>query len=489
MTGAEVGFQRLVGGPWLDGILALLATLALFATSLQALRLATPLAPNVSLAIAGAFALACFTLSWRYYEAIARKCCRLLSKVSEIPLWLIALLGLALRVTWITAFSAEPGSDGKVYLDLGTWLSQGESYELEGNLAYWPIGYPLYLAAWFALPTDPKTAVLLSNLAAFLIGLSGVAHLARTLAGEPAARIAALIFAVWPNLVFNSATPEKEMLVLGLLPWATSLLIRSVRSGASLWTTLAAGMLMGAATLVQPSLQFLPLVGAIFLLGIGRCSGRCMLQGAVVIVGAITVIAPWSIRNYQHFDQFVLVSTNGGDVLYRANNPLATGAYMPRGEIDLSNFGELERDELGRRHAAEWIRNNPAAFGALVIEKQILFMGDDSVGVYTTLKVGKASGSGLVYALFKAFSNAWWMLVWAALLAFSLTAMRRGTSLPALARTPIWLWLYLFAIHSIFESTGKYHVPVISMLCVMLAVFTTAVERARDTSTRKGVSA
>jgi hypothetical protein len=474
MTHSQSSFLHLIAGRWLDAVLALLATFALLATPLQALRLTTQLPTALSFAISCAFACTCLGLIARHSVSLADSLRRISISLSRPPLWSIALLGLALRVIWIALFPAEAASDGKVYLDLGLRLSEGQEYENAGTRAYWPIGYALFLAAWLKLPIDSTYAYLLANLFSYLLGVFGVAFLARTLAGDQAARIAALLFAIWPNLIFNSATPEKEMLVLALLPWATAFLLGSTHDNASRWLTLPAGLLMGAATLVQPSLQFIPLVGAVFLLGIGGVSGRRLASAALLIASAALVIAPWSIRNYQLFDQFVLVSTNGGDVLYRANNPIATGGYQPRGEIDLSQLDEIERDKLGRRYAFEWIRTNPAAFAALVAEKQVLFMGDDAVGVYTTLKVGKASTDGRLYALLKAASNAWWLLVWACLLAFSLASLRRPRLMPALGRAPIWLWLYLFAIHSLFESTGKYHVPVISVLCVLVAVFATA---------------
>lgn len=480
MTSCRSSFLHLVTGRWLDTVLALLATLALFATALLALRVVTPLPAGWPVAISGSFALICVALVWRHSLSLADWVRRFTISLSRTPLWAIVLLGLVLRVIWIALFPAEPASDGKAYLTLGIRLSAGQEYEIVGTRAYWPIGYPLFLAVWLKLLGDGTAAYLFGNLFSYLLGVIGVAFLGRTLAGDRAARIAALLFAVWPNLVFNSATPEKEMLVLALLPWATALLIRSVRDSSSRWPAAAAGVLMGAATLVQPSLQFIPLVAAIFVIGIGNVSLRSLANAALLIASTAVIIAPWSIRNHQLFDQFVLVSTNGGDVLYRANNPLATGGYQARGEIDLSQLDELERDALGRRYALEWIKNNPGAFAALVAEKQILFMGDDAVGVYTTLKVGKASADGRLYALLKAASNAWWLLVWACLLALSLASIRSPDVLPALGRTPIWLWLYLLTIHSLFESTGKYHVPVISALCVLLAVFATATKSDAD---------
>lgn len=478
-TAPARGFDRLIAGSWLDGVILMLAALALFATPLQMLRVATPLEHWITLSIAGAFALVCATLIWRYSNRLGPLCAATLNRSALIPIWLIAIIGLVLRIAWIVVFPAEPGSDGGVYLALGSRLSAGETYQAGGTYAYWPVGYPLFLSVWQTVLGDDQAAYLLSNLAIFLVGLGGIAHLGQILGGPATARIAAFLFAIWPNLVFSSATPEKEMLVLALLPWAVAFLISASRLNSGLGITLFAGCLMGAATLVQPSLQFLPLVGAIFLLGTSKFSLVSLMKCVILIAGAAAIVSPWTLRNYQHFNEFVLVATNGGDVLYRANNPLATGGYTPYGEIDLSSMDELERDRLGRRYATEWIKAHPIEFASLMAEKQIRFMGDDAVGVYTTLKVGKASDDGKTYALLKALSNAWWMLAWAALAALTVSARQQGIVLKAMSRTPIWLWLYLFAIHSVFESAGKYHVPILSVLCVLLAVFAGSIRPAR----------
>lgn len=97
-------------------------------------------------------------------------------------------------------------------------------------------------------------------------------------------------------------------------------------------------------------------------------------------------------------------------------------------------------------------------------------MGDDAVGAYSTFKVGGGVASDALYAALKAFANAWWMLVW--LLVGLFAWLRRGEKQYAnpLWLTPTWIWLYLFAIHSVFESAGKYHVPVLWVLCVLAGV-------------------
>lgn len=51
----------------------------------------------------------------------------------------------------------------------------------------------------------------------------------------------------------------------------------------------------------------------------------------------------WTVRNCTIFGTLVIISTNGGDVFYRANNPLATGGFTPIGEKDLKVY---KGDEL-----------------------------------------------------------------------------------------------------------------------------------------------
>lgn len=477
---APARFGRLVDGLWLDWVIGALFVLATFSTSLQLLRGGTALPESLRLLVSTACALALLAAVVLLSGEKGRRLACFLASFGRIPVWGAVLLGIALRLVWVLTFPADAGSDGAVYLSLAAKLIDGLPYEVDGYRAYWPVGYPLYLAGWTALIDIRPLNYLASNFFQFIVGCVGVAYLGHQIAGVTAARIAATLFALWPNLVFSSATPEKEMLVLAILPWATALIFKVVRYKGGYLLALMAGLLLGGAILVQPSLQFLPWVGALLI--IGMCSGDIRFRtgrALILVFGVIIAVAPWSLRNFEVFDRFVLVSTNGGSNLYRANNPLATGGYVEKGVQDLSGLPELEQDRLGRQLAVEWIRSNPGAFLALVFEKQVRFMGDDAVGVYTTLKVGGASDDGQLYTALKLSANAWWVAAWALLSVMVLIARKNGTEVAKLGRATIWLWLYLFVLHSIFESAGKYHVPVLWVLCVQIAVFTTALKERR----------
>lgn len=459
--------QQLVLGSWLDKIVFVLAIHALFSTPLQVLRLMTDLDQTLRLVISGAVAggVAAFVFSFSgKLNALITNFAR---SIDSIPLWLIVVMGLLLRLAWVGCFPSQPGSDGAVYLKLADGIIHDRSYEIAGTKAYWPVGYPLFLALWLFFIDNHRLAYVLANMSLYFVAIFGIAGLAGKMSGGKGARFAAFIFAIWPNLIANMATPEKETLIVAILPWATLFLLEGFEDR-GYGRVFLSGLLLGAATLIQPSLQLLPLFAVLLLfivLGLSRAS---MVKGVLLILATAVTLFPWSLRNYLEFDHFVLVSTNGGGNLYRANNPLATGGYVAKGQVDLSPLSEIEQDKQGKKLAIQWMLAEPKDFLLLSLEKQVRFMGDDAVGVYDTFKVGNIPIDKTLYAMAKGVADLFWMIVWFSLASL---ALHRGRSKISYAYIPLWIWLYLFVIHSVFESAGKYHVPVLWVLSVLLAYY------------------
>lgn len=450
--------NRLLAGRWLDWFMLALAGLAWAATPIL---LARGLGfeggqAQFIIALAGlSMGVLLFAIAIR--QPFNGMWIRRISQWQPPTLTAILIAGLALRLAWVLAFPAAPSSDGATYVNLAIQLLNEGRYETDGTRAYWPPGYSFFLTPWLSA-FSPKLAVIFSQFSLYLVGAVGCYTLARSLSGEQAGRLAALFFSVWPNLIALTGTPEKEALVLAILPWVC---VGVLRPG--ILSMAIAGLALGFGTLVQPSLQFLLIAFAIL---IPVLHGWRKLHGTILLLlCAAAVITPWTLRNYTQFGQFVLVSTNGGSNLYRANNPLADGGYRPRGEIDFSTYGEIEQDRAAKQAAIAWIKQNPVDFLKLAVEKQIRFMGDDSAGVYASLKRGGGSDSPSVYMLGKLVANAWWLLVWLVIAAMVWSSHRHA----APSRVTAWCWLYLFVLHSVFESNGKYHIPMLWVLCVWVA--------------------
>lgn len=447
--------KKIITGGWIDGAAVYFAALAWGATSLQLARGFLDPQPVIEVSVF-VFGLTAFAI----FAVLAKKKNLGLSWQAPLPkkhqLIYILVLGIILRFIWAFTTQATPSSDGATYLSLAHGMLNSASYEISGTKAYWPPGYPAFLAAWiYILP--PSIAVPVAQTALFVIGVIGIFYLTRQISGLPAANIAALLFAVWPNLVALVATPEKEALLLALLPW---IMYWSLSQSAG--NIFLAGIGLGAAVLSQPSLQLL--IPAMTVLLIIRSSIKNLSKTLLLLVGAVLIISPWTIRNYVVLGEVKLVSTNGGDNLYRANNRLATGGYTERGEIDLSSMNELDQDRKGKELATQWIRQNPLDFGFLAIEKQIRFMGDDAAAVYSTFRSDGTGRNNNLYIPLKLLANTWWLLVWLSIAILVL----QGRKLHPDTRILMWGWIYLFSLHSIFESAGKYHMPMAWILCIFL---------------------
>lgn len=385
--------------------------------------------------------------------------------------WLALVIGtgLALRIAWIVLFPAPFTSDGLAYYDLASRLAHGLTYQTpRAEWAEWPPGYPFVLLVHFRLLGVGPLAVDVSNLLLFTGSILAVYALARRF-GEATARLGTLLLALWPNLIASAGIATKEMVIVFLLPVLLLLYLRAGEQpspGKALAMRLVAGMVFGYATLTQPATLLLAGVFLVYELLLRTPVVRIAARLAPLAAGMLIVVLPWSLRNYRVLHTPVLVSTNGGDVFYRANNPLANGGWIKDGERPLRDYDELTRNRLGYQWGKDWIREHPDQFLLLALKKQVTFLGDDAVGVYETLKRGLGIGGG-PYALAKLGSNAYWWGLWALVLAAFF--VRASTSWPQRAEVVLFLLtiLYFWAIDSVFESGARHHLPLVGLLAIL----------------------
>lgn len=383
--------------------------------------------------------------------------------------WLLACLlgGILIRLLFLSLAHVEPQSDSAVYLALATRLSQGLSYETEFGYAYWPPGYPLFLVIPFVVFGASTLLPLLLNVVLFVASILAVHRLAMLIAGRSAARLSTLVLTVWPNYAISSMLASKELLLAVLLPIALLLYLDNSKEFTPRRTlhSLAAGVLLGYASLTQPSC--LLLLGALALTEtlLRRPAIQTSLRLVSAVIGMTIVLGPWTLRNYRVFHAVVLVSTNGGSNFYRANNAQASGGYVAEVEQTSQGASELERGRVGMHMGIAWIRQNPGEFMRLVVRKQVLLLGDDGAGMYEVMKRGKQPG--LWYRLLRGVGNMYWFGVWILTLLAVWHQWRSPLAINHRVAILIVTILYFIAVHSVFESGSKYHDPLVGVLAVL----------------------
>lgn len=428
------------------------------------------------IAFACSTAIGIMILLWRWRDRWKKLIDTLVAHLSGIPtarwLALCFMLGAILRILWVWHFPAPQRSDQATYFAMARNLVENHRYGVSnGGLAYWPPGYPFFLSLWFFAFGFKAWVPLLANLSLFAGTLVVVERLACRIGGTPAARLATLLLVPWPTMVMIVGFAGKELLVVLLL--CLVLLTYCDDGDGSVrrfWTpkVFLTGLLFGIAILTQPSLQLFPFVLVAYEYFRKQGWARAGVRLFTVAFTLCAVILPWTLRNHRVLGAWIPISTNGGDVLYRANNPLATGGYTPRGEQSLEGLDEVARGRAGFRLGLEWIRANPKRFLALGVRKQILFLGDDAQGAFETLKRGLGI-EGLRYVVWKGVSNLYWWFLWSFIFLALIIHWKMASTEEALYNTVILAILYLLAIHSVFESGAKYHEPLMGFVAVLAA--------------------
>jgi len=292
--------------------------------------------------------------------------------------WILAvviLVGLALRVAWVLWVSREPQDiflDPTRYLGYAREIAAGRGFTepLTGQAtAYYPPGYPWFLGiiTWVSKPfTDEPWLVaglVQAVLGAASIGL--VATVTKRLAGPVAAVVAAVVFALYPNLIFHTGALLGETLYNFLfLAFLALLLSRPWDAAFSTLRILGCGVLLGLAVMVRPiSLAVVPIVVVCWLWS--RKDSRVTLRFTIVLlIGVLACIVPWTIRNELRLHALVPISTNTGDNLCMGHADGATGAFQPveacQTDFEFSDGipAELGSDKEKRRIALRGMVDN-----------------------------------------------------------------------------------------------------------------------------------
>lgn len=165
------------------------------------------------------------------------------------------------------------------------------------------------------------------------------------------ALVAALVVAIYPATIqytgmLMTEPPAATLLAGGMLGifWAGD-------SGPP-WRWAVPGLTLGVLALVRPEYLAVGLMLALLVFLRERLWEdwkRALLVAAIVALGIVVVIAPWTVRNAVALHRFVSVSTGGGQVLY-------SGTYLP---------SDGNPEAVGAAVVAE----HPGLFGPHAVEK------------------------------------------------------------------------------------------------------------------------
>ena len=380
---------------------------------------------------------------------------------------------VAVRLGVMLLLPVVPTSDAWWYVARGMELAAGEGYHDGASpTAFWPIGYPLFLAAVFFLFGPHVVAAQLVNLLLSCGVLFLTYRLARRIFhDEVAARLAVLLLTVYPNQIAYTGALLSEMLATFVLLLACDVFIARPGPGRAL----VAGLLLGCGALIKAQLLFLP--GILLALYGWRCwrswreLGRIAVLAAIFALGMAAIVLPLTARNYLVFDRLVLISTNGGVTFLDGNNPEARGDHTPNNSLiagaAFSVADQVAADKRAYAIAVDWIKNNPDRFLALMPLKVWRLWAPDGDGEWWFQR-GYA-GYGVHVAVFRAIRiiN---QIYYAGLLAGAAVAIvllaREGFRDRHWVALGLWVAVYLTLISMAYSGQSRFHIPAMPFLII-----------------------
>jgi len=223
---------------------------------------------------------------------------------------LALVIGLYLRSeSWIGTTVLSPlQSDASDYFNYAYNLRNHQTYSRENSPSsggqYQPTpdairspGYPLMLSFLIDGPPDRKLIkkIQLFQMIFSTLTLVFAFFLFRSLMPPLSGGIAALLTAISPHLIiFNSYILSETMFCFCLVLFG--FFVTRYARRPTLWFSILLGTVLGAATLIRPSLQFFPFVVAVILLFHYRRRAGYKLALALML-GFLVTVAPWYIRN------------------------------------------------------------------------------------------------------------------------------------------------------------------------------------------------
>lgn len=400
------------------------------------------------------------------------------ARIRTSPFWIFAI-ALLLRVGWIIightyrfratdnnfAFGWEMGR-------IGAALASGRGFSdpfgpPSGPTAWEPPLYPYLITAvfqMFGIYSKASAFVLLAFNSIFsALTCVPIFWIAKRIFSEKVAVGSAWAWALLPNVMFWCTRSIWETSLAALLLASIFWLALTLEDREGWLPWLEFGLLWGIAALSSTSLlSFLPAAGLWAWVRRAKCGKRSLAGVLLASVVYFACIAPWLVRNYHAFGQFIFIRDNFGAELRLGNGPGADGTWMeylhPTQDIyamrQFQAMGELNYIAMRKQQAIEYIRTDPSRFAELCMKRFTYFW----TGPPKTTQPWWMND--LKNALYLASSV---LMFWG--LGRALRQRKSGAGLL------FWLMILVPAVYYVVFAIPRYRVPIepeIAILCVFV---------------------
>ncbi len=296
---------------------------------------------------------------------------------------MMMLVGLAVRVAivpflyheWIEPFVLEHWAFGRVARSIVSGHGFGNPFADTGSSALLPPVYAYVLAGVFKIfgiytKVSIIAAACLNSLLSVLICIP-VFLITRRCFGQRAGMWAAWGWALSPYGIYFSADWLWSTCLFTLLLALVFLYSLALKNSARLPLWLGFGALAGITSLTEPVvLAVVPALLGVSCYQLHRRGQRWVLPGLASLLALGAVLAPWVVRNYELFHQFIPVRAGYGLELYLGNSGYSEHwanrtVHPNHSDAELHEYeeaGEIAYMAHKRQQALDYIQAHPGWF-------------------------------------------------------------------------------------------------------------------------------
>ena len=404
-----------------------------------------------------------------------------LSHIAERP-WAGALVlfifALVWRLLYLHQLAAQSPFFDTPVVDAEIYLQQAQQLATEFSLGDGPFSppplYPAFLRTLYLLLGNDLYAF---RLVQFALGSLSVVllYLIGRRAFSPGLALAAgAVAAVYGPLIYFEGELLPPALAIFLVLSLLLFLLRegSLRRG---WSCLAAGLLLGLATLAEPSVLAFGLGLAGWILwrrDLGRLWARCG-RVALLALGSLLIIGGVNLRNQNTGGDTVAVSSNPGLNFYIGNNPDYPNTVRTRPGTHWNNLTQQQGSAHFWQAALSFAAEQPMAYLVLLAKKAGHFWQGAEIRGNTDIYFARAYSAllaGLVWHRSIAFPFG--LIGPLALVGLLLAIRERRAGLLV-----VFVLCYTAAVVAFFP-TSRHRLPAVPML-ILLACYAGAWLRGR----------
>lgn len=419
------------------------------------------------------------------FTDIVSRCNRFIAEIDQATFLKVTLGGaFLLRLIVVLFFPHQIWGDYASYDDLATqWADKGGYYNGDHLTAYWPPAYPFLLSRIYLLFNYSPTAGVLVNLF-FGMAIVWLTYLiARQVWGDQTARWTMVIMALFPSQIFYCNTLASEMLFTPLLLLSILFALRLPEKTNKQWLWAAGcGLLIGLASLTRSIASVVPFILNFFLLIRIRKLRAVLTNGLLILIGFAIVCVPWMYRNQQAVGSFK-INTNAGINLYQGNQPSSGMGYNATAadEFDVNDASqEAYIDSVTTTRAVDYILEHPISFLKRGVLKTGFFYAIDIEGLFWEVHEAGEQGYIDVWVILAEIGQIYYMLILllSGIGIISFYSQHKGWS-SAGSILLLLIILYWTTVHFVFFSLGRYHFPIIPLLCCFAAVYLSSLNRSK----------